>query len=452
MARAFEGQSLERFLIEAASNEPRSIQPNWTKLMWDAIWINANLATMAGDKPYGTVHGGAIAVEDRKIAFVGAMASLAQNPASAARVVHDAQGAWITPGLIDSHTHVIYGGDSRRDFEMRLRGASRDEIYGSGGGVPGIVRATREASDDELFQSAANRILELQSNGVTTVESKSGFGLDLATELRQMRLSRELGRALPVTVISTFLGAHGVGPEYAGRPDDYIDFMANDVLPQAVAEGIVDAVDGFCDSIGFSHDQIGRLFATAQSYGLPVRLHADQYSDYSAGATAARFKALCADHLEYASESTVAAMAEAGTVAGLLPGANYTLRETARPPIALFRRHGVRMALATNSNPSSSPTNSPSMIMNLACTLFKISPQEALEGFTINGARALRMDATHGSLEVGKVADLAVWDISHPADLSYLLAANRCIAVAKEGRVVHEAARARRIARASASA
>ena len=345
------------------------------------------------------------------------------------------------PAWSDSHTHVVYGGDSRRDFEMRLRGASRDEIYGSGGSVPGVVKATREASDDALFRDAARRVLELQAHGVTTLESKSGFGLDLATELRQMRLSRELAKALPVTVVSTFLGAHGVGPEYAGRPDAYIDFMAETVLPAAVKEGIVDAVDGFCDSIGFSHDQIGRLFTKARSFGLPVRLHADQYTDYSAGATAAKFKALCADHLEFASEATVIDMARAGTVAGLLPGANYTLRESARPPIELFRRHGVPMALATNSNPSSSPTNSPPMIMNLACTLFRISPEEALAGFTINGAKALGMEATHGSLAAGKVADLALWDISHPTDLSYLIAANRCIGVVKGGRVVLEAQR-----------
>jgi imidazolonepropionase len=415
--------------------------------MWDALWINANLATMAGSEPYGALADGAIAAHDGKIAFVGAMTDLPGEVGTLAREVHDAAGTWITPGLIDSHTHVIYGGDSRRDFEMRLRGAGRDEIYGSGGGVPGVVRATREASDDTLFQTAARRILELQAHGVTVVESKSGFGLDLATELRQMRLSRELGRALPVTVVSTFLGAHGIGPEYAGRADDYIDFLTETVLPAAVAEGIVDAVDGFCDSIGFSHEQIGRLFTKAKSFSLPVRLHADQYTDYSAGATAARFNALTADHLEYASEATVAAMAMAGTVAGLLPGANYTLRETARPPIELFRRYGVPMALATNSNPSSSPTNSPPMIMNLACTLFRVLPEEALAGFTVNGARALGIAASHGSLEVGKVADLAIWDIAHPTDLSYLLAANRCVAVARAGRIVHAVPRPSRVAR-----
>ena len=415
--------------------------------MWDVIWVNANLATMNGPQPYGAIRSGAIAAENGRISFVGSMAELPSEVGSIARTVHDVGGAWITPGLVDSHTHVIYAGDGRRDFEMRIQGASRAEIYGSGGGVPGIVRRTREASDDTLFVEAARRIGELQAHGVTTLESKSGFGLDLETELRQMRLSRELGRALPVTVVSTFLGAHGLAPEYAGRPDDYIDFLADTILPAAVAEGVVDAVDGFCDNVGFNHAQIRRLFDRAKSFGLPVRLHADQYSDFSAGALAAEHKALVADHLEYASESTVAAMAKAGTVAGLLPGANYTLRETRIPPVELFRRYGVRMAIATNSNPSSSPTNSPPMVMNLACTLFRITPEEALAGFTINGARALAMETDRGSLEVGKLADLAFWDIADPADLSYLLAANRCIAVVKAGTVVHEAARHKPIGR-----
>jgi imidazolonepropionase len=415
--------------------------------MWDAIWINANLATMAGAQPYGAVRDGAIATGAGRIRYVGPMSALRADARGVARTVHDLKGAWVTPGLVDSHTHVIYGGDSRRDFEMRLRGATRAEIYGGGGGVPGIVRRTREASDDALFQSAARRILEMQSHGVTTLESKSGFGLDLETELRQMRLSRELGRALPVTVVSTFLGAHGLAPEYGARPDDYIGFLVDTVLPAAFAEGIVDAVDGFCDNVGFTHAQISRLFERARAMGLPVRLHADQYSDFSAGRLAAEHGALVADHLEFASEATVEAMAKAGTVAGLLPGANYTLRETRTPPVELFRRHGVRMAVSTNSNPSSSPTNAPPMVMNLACTLFRITPEEALAGFTIDGARALGMAQDRGSLEVGKRADLAVWDIEDPADLSYLIAANRCIAVVKDGVVVHEAPRSAPVAR-----
>ncbi len=419
--------------------------------MWDSIWINANIATITGPGRYGAVRDGAIAISSGRISFVGPATDLPGNPAALAPQVFDAQGAWITPGLIDSHTHVIYGGDSRRDFEMRIEGRTRAEIYGSGGGVPGVVRNTREASDETLFEEASRRVGELHRHGVTTLESKSGFGLDLPTELRQLRLSRELGRALPVTVVSTFLGAHGLPPEYQGRHDAYIDFLVDTVLPAAHAEGLVDAVDGFCDNVGFSHPQIRKLFDAARALGLPVRLHADQYSDFSAGALAAEYGALVADHLEYASETTVAAMAKAGTVAGLLPGANYTLRETRVPPVELFRRYGVAMAVATNSNPSSSPTNSPAMVMNMACTLFRITPEEALAGFTINGARALGMAQDRGSLEVGKVGDLAIWDISDPADLSYLLAANRCIGVVKDGHVVHTMARVPAVRRPGAA-
>lgn len=407
--------------------------------MWDAVWINANIATMAGSSPYGRIEDGAIGVSGGAISFVGPMREMPDGLELLAREIHDARGLWITPGLVDSHTHVIYGGDSRNDFEMRLRGATRDEIYGSGGGVPGIVRRTREASDDELFESAAIRIAEMQAHGVTTLESKSGFGLDLETELRQMRLSRELGRAMPVDVVSTFLGAHGLPPEFEGRRDDYVDFLISDVLPAAVREGIVDAVDGFCDVMGFSHAQIGRLFESARAHGLPVRLHADQYTDFSAARLAAQHAAVTADHLEYASEESVIAMAEAGTVAGLLPGANYTLRETAVPPIELFRRYKVPMSVSTNVNPSSSPSTSPPMMMNLACTMFRISPEEALAGFTVNGARGLGLLESRGSLEKGKLADLALWDIQDPADLSYLLGANRCVQTVKEGRIVYQA-------------
>lgn len=406
--------------------------------MWDAIWVNANLATMADENGYGAISDGAVAVKNGRIAWVGRREALPDTFRERAAEVHDANGAWILPGLIDPHTHVIYGGNGRRDFGMRLRGATRDEIYGTGGGVPGIVNATRTASAEELFMSAARRIRELIAHGVTTLESKSGFGLDLETELKQLRCSRELGRALPVTVVSTFLGAHGVAPEFKGRPDEYIGFLVDTVLPAAVSEGLVDAVDGFADTIGFSDAQIGRLFEAARAYGLPVRLHADQYTDASAGALAARYGALTADHLEYASEQSVEAMAAAGTVAGLLPGSNYTLRETRVPPIQLFRKHNIRMALATNSNPVSSPTNSPTAIMNLACTLFRITPEEAVRGFTVNAAHALGMQRDCGTLEIGKAADLSVWEIEHPDDLSYLLGANHCIGVVKEGRLVYE--------------
>lgn len=401
--------------------------------MWDAIWFNANLATMADDAGYAAIPNGAVAVKDGRIAWIGSTVDLPEAFAEKAVTVHDVRGAWVLPGLIDPHTHVVYGGNGRRDFGMRIRGATRDEIYGSGGGVPGIVNATRAASAEDLYVSAARRVREFLSNGVTTIESKSGFGLDLETELKQLRCTRALERDFPLTVVSTFLGAHGVAPEFKGRPDEYISFLIDKVLPAAVAQDLVDAVDGFADTIGFSDAQIGRLFEAAQMHGKAVRLHADQYSDASAGATAARFGALTADHLEYASEQTIITMANAGTVAGILPGANYTLRETRVPPIALFRKHNVRMALATNSNPVSSPTNSPTTIMNLACILFKMTPEEAVRGFTVNAAFALGLQNELGTLEVGKVADLSLWDIEHPDDLSYLLGANHCIGSVKEG-------------------
>ncbi|MGY3078035.1 imidazolonepropionase [Bradyrhizobium sp. LM6.10] len=406
--------------------------------MWDAIWVNGHLATMADKEGYGIVENGAVAVERGRIAWVGRSDALPNALHEHATEIHDVAGAWVLPGLIDPHTHVVYSGNGRRDFGMRIRGATRDEIYGSGGGVPGIVNATRACSEEELLATSSRRVREFIAHGVTTIESKSGFGLDLQTELKQLRCSRALQQDLPVTIVSTFLGAHGVAPEFKGRPDDYISFLIEKVLPIAVSEGLVDAVDGFVDTIGFSDAQIGRLFEAARAHSIPVRLHADQYSDASAGATAARHRALTADHLEYASEQSIVAMAEAETVAGILPGANYTLRETRVPPIGLFRKYKIKMALATNSNPVSSPTNSPTAIMNLACTLFRMTPEEAVRGFTVNAAYALGMQRERGTIEVGKVADLSFWDIEHPDDLSYLLGANYCIGVVKGGRLVFE--------------
>jgi imidazolonepropionase len=280
----------------------------------------------------------------------------------------------------------------------------------------------------------------LIANGVTTVESKSGAGLDLETELRQMRVSRALGRDLPVTVVSTFMGAHGLAPEYAGRRDDYVDFMCSTVLPEAVRQGVVDQVDGFCDKVGFNHEQMGRLFAKAQSYGLGVKAHADQYTDFSAGAMVARHRGLSADHVEYASLTTAQAMAEAGTVATLLPGAHLTLHETRKPPVETFRELGVPMALATNSNPVSSPTVCPAAQMHLACYLFKLTPEEALKGFTVNGARALGLSDTAGRIAVGRAADLAVWDTDDPRGIAYAIGGAVCLGVVKNGKIVHQAA------------
>jgi imidazolonepropionase len=341
--------------------------------------------------------------------------------------------------LVDCHTHIVHAGHRRTDFEMRIAGATRADLAKVSGGVRGTVLQTRRASDEQIMTESAARISELIASGVTTMESKSGYGLDCDTEIRILRISRELGRRMPLTVKNTFLGAHGLAPEYDGRPDEYIAFLCDTVLPSAVQQGLVDAVDGFCDRVGFTHAQIGKLFDAATAHGLKVKLHADQYTDFGAGAIVARYRGLSADHLEFANEDTVRAMAEAGTVATLLPGANYTLFETQKPPIELFRRHGVAMAVATNSNPSSSPTMMPTMMMNMTCHMFRITPEEALAGFTRNGAKALGVLSECGTIAAGKAADLVLWDVEHPAELSYRLAVNPCRAVIKAGEIVHSA-------------
>ena len=300
------------------------------------------------------------------------------------------------------------------------------------------MKRTRLLSEEALYGATRARMSRLIANGVTTVESKSGAGLDKETELRTMRVSRQLGRDLPVTVVSTYLGAHGLAPEFAGRRDDYVTFMCEEVLPEAVRQDLVDQVDGFCDKVGFNHAQMDRLFDKARSYGLGVKLHADQYTDFGAGAVVARHRGLSADHLEYVSEATVRAMAEAGTVATLLAGAHFSLNETQKPPVKLFRELGVPMALATNSNPVSSPTVSPAAQMHLACFLFRLTPEEALKGFTVNGARALGLQASAGLLAVGRSADLAVWDTDDPRGIAYAIGGAPCLAVIKDGRIVHE--------------
>ena len=323
--------------------------------MFDLLLTNATVATMADDFPFGLVRDGAIGIADGKIAWVG---PAAQSP-QGARTVRDLAGKVVTPGLVDPHTHIVYGEEGLVDFEVLSQGGQRWDLEPKGGGVGALTRRTRLLSEEVLYAASRARMSRLIANGVTTVESKSGAGLDRDTELRLMRISRALGRDLPITVVSTYLGAHGLAPEYAGRRDDYVDFMCNEVLPEAVRQGVVDQVDGFCDKVGFSHAQMDRLFDKAASYGLRVKLHADQYTDFGAGAVVARHRGVSADHLEYASRATVQAMAEAGTVATLLPGAHLTLHETQKPPVETFRELGVPMALATNSNPVSSPTVSP---------------------------------------------------------------------------------------------
>ena len=402
--------------------------------MYDTLWVNANLATMrGGGAPYGAVNDGAVAISDGKIAWAGARADLPGSPETLATEVLDADRAWITPGLVDCHTHLVYGGNRANEFEMRLEGATYEDIARAGGGIVSTVRQTREASDTELATTASVRLQRLMAEGVTTIEIKSGYGLDMETELRMLRIARLIGSTAPVAVKTTFLGAHALPEEYKGRADAYIDFVANEVLPAAAAAGLADAVDAFCEVIGFTSDQTKRVFDSARALGLPVKLHADQRSDFGGAALAAQYGALSADHIEFASESGIAAMGKAGTVGVLLPGAYYFLREKQLPPVDAMRRHGVPIAIATDSNPGSSPLLSILLAMNFACTLFRLTPEEALAGITRNGARALGMGNTHGTIEAGKAADLAFWKVGSPGELAYAMGANPCERVVKAG-------------------
>ncbi|MEE8499087.1 MAG: imidazolonepropionase [Kiloniellales bacterium] len=403
--------------------------------MWDAVWVNGRLATMVAETraaPYGAIEDAALAVEDGVIAWLGPRADLPGPPESLARATHDLGGRWLTPGLIDCHTHLVYGGDRAAEFELRLQGASYEDIAKAGGGILSTVEATRAAGEDGLFQAARPRLAALMAEGVTTVEIKSGYGLDLDNELKQLRVARALGEGLPVTVKTTFLGAHALPPEFAGRAEAYIDAVVA-MLAEVKASGLADAVDAFCEKIAFSPEQTARVFEAARRQGLPVKLHADQLSDLGGAGLAARFGALSADHLEYTSAAGVEAMAEAGTVAVVLPGAFYVLGETQRPPIDSFRKAGVPIALASDCNPGSAPVTSILLMLNMACTLFRLTPEETLMGVTRHGARALGLGASHGTLDVGKAADFAVWDIERPAELAYRLGFNPLAYAVKAG-------------------
>ncbi len=401
---------------------------------WDSLWYGARLATMAlRGAAYGAIEDAAIAVADGRIAWLGPNAELPAAPADCAAEAHDVGGRWITPGLIDCHSHIVYGGGRAAEFELRLDGASYEAISRAGGGIRSTVAATRAANEEDLFASAASRLADLIAEGVTTIEIKSGYGLDVETEVKMLRVARRLGDALPLTVKTSFLGAHAVPPEYEGRSGDYIDFVCLEALPAAHAEGLVDAVDGFCETIGFTTKQTERLFVAARALDLPVKLHAEQLSDQGGAKLAARYGALSADHLEFLSDDGVEAMAAAGTVAVLLPGAFYFLRETKLPPIDSFRAAGVPIAIATDSNPGSSPVTSLLLMLNMACTLFRMTPEEALAGVTRNAAQALGMAESHGTLEVGKAADFVIWDIERPAELAYRIGANPCRGVVRAG-------------------
>ena len=373
------------------------------------------------DQPYGLVPDAALVIDGDRIVWIGPRDDL---PADRAGLPDRSLGGrLVTPALIDCHTHLVHGGNRAAEFEMRLNGASYEEVARAGGGILSTVTATRAASLDDLVASALPRLDAALAEGVATVEVKSGYGLDLETELRMLRAARRLGEMRDVTVRTSFLGAHAIPPDYKGRADAYLDEVCVPALYAAHAEGLVDAVDGFCEGIAFSPAQIERLFAVASVLGLPVKLHAEQLSNLGGAALAARHGALSADHLEYLDETGVAAMAAAGTVAVILPGAYYTLRETQAPPVALLRQHGVPMAVATDMNPGSSPMSSLLLAMNMASTLFRLTPEEALAGVTRNAARALGL-ADRGQLAPGLRADLAVWDCDHPAELAYRIGFN----------------------------
>ncbi len=385
----------------------------------DRLLIDCRLATMReGGEPYGAVDDGAILIRDGRILWAGPRAELPSHEVAATDRL---DGRWVTPGLIDCHTHLVFGGDRSGEFEQRLGGATYEEIARAGGGIVSSVAATRAASEDDLYASALTRLAGLIATGVTTVEIKSGYGLDHDSELKMLRVARRLGREAGVRVRTSYLGLHAVPPEHRADRARYVDKAVDEILPAAHAEGLVDAVDAYCEPIAFSTAEVARLFDKARALGLPVKLHADQLSDGGGAALAARFHALSADHIEHTTEPGVRAMAQAGVVAVLLPGAFLMLRETTPPPVELLRRHGVAMAVATDCNPGTSPLASMTAALNLACVQFRLTPEEAFAGATRVAAKALGLQAETGTLEAGKAADLAVWDIQRPAELCYWL-------------------------------
>ena len=399
---------------------------------FDFVVTRAHLATMAGDLPYGAIRDGAIGVAGGRIGWIGTASDL---PADwrAVRTV-DAGGRWLTPGLVDCHTHLVYAGNRANEFEARLGGTTYAEIAQAGGGIAATVRATRAASIDDLVAQSRPRLAALAAEGVTTIEIKSGYGLDVANERKMLAAARAVAAEVGVDIRTTLLAAHALPPEFAGRPDDYVDFACRELIPAAAREGLADAVDAFCEGIAFTPAQTRRVFEVARAHRLPVKLHADQLSNTGGAALAAEFGALSADHLEYTNEAGVAAMARAGTVAVLLPGAFHVLRETQLPPVASLRAHGVPMAIATDCNPGTSPVVSLVLMMNFACTLFRLTPEEALAGATKNAARALGL-GDRGILAVGQRADFALWDVAEPAELSYMIGGNACAGVVRAGKV-----------------
>lgn len=390
---------------------------------FDRIWHNARLATMRADRPdLGEIDHGVIAARGSRIVYAGPQADFPADAEAIERI--DCEERWIMPGLVDCHTHLVYGGNRAHEFELRLKGASYEEIARAGGGIVSTVAATRKASEVDLVAGALPRLDALIGEGATTVEIKSGYGLDTETEMRQLAAARSIGRRRPVAIRTSFLGAHALPVEADGDKDRYIDLVCRQMLPAVAKAGLADAVDAFMEGISFSAEQTARVFEAAKALGLPVKLHADQLSNLGGAALAARFSALSADHLEHTDEAGAAAMAQAGTVAVLLPGAFYFIRETQKPPVEAFRKHGVPMALATDCNPGSSPLTSLLLTMNMGATLFRMNVAECLAGITREGARALGVLDETGTLEAGKWCDLAIWDIERPAELVYRIGFN----------------------------
>jgi imidazolonepropionase len=400
------------------------------------LWINAHLATMMPERPYGAIKEGALALSQGKIAWLGRLKDLPSEIRSKATAIFDTRGRWITPGLIDCHTHLVYAGQRANEFEMRLSGISYEEIARRGGGIRSTVAATRAADEAKLIRESSRRLSSLISEGVTTVEIKSGYGLDLETECRILRVARLLGEKYPVTVCPTYLGAHALPPEFQGRSDSYIDFICRDVLPRLAEENLATAVDAFCEKIAFTPEQTERVLKLATDLGFRVKVHAEQLSDWGGAVLAAKYRALSADHLEYLSEIGCRALAQSGTVAVLLPGAFYFLRESRPPPVSLLRQYEVPIAVSTDCNPGSSPVCSLLLILNMACTLFRLTPEEALVGVTRNAAQALGLKDRIGTLEEGKDGDFVVWDISEPAELAYAVGFNPCYQIIRRGEVI----------------
>ncbi len=402
--------------------------------LWDRVWINATVATANGG--YGIIESGAVAAKDGRIAWVGPLTEIPMSPAAGALDVIDCRGGCITPGLIDCHTHVVYAGDRVREFEQRLKGATYEEIAQAGGGIRSTVQATRAASEADLFAASRVRVEAMMACGTTTIEIKSGYGLDIEAELKMLRVAKRLESELGVTVKSTYLGAHTVPVEFKERPDDYVELICRDMIPKVAQLGLADAVDVYCENIAFSLAQTERIFNAALACGLSLKCHAEQLSDLGASSLAARFDALSVDHLEYLPARVVAQLATGRTVPVLLPGSFYYLRETKVPPVASMRALKLPVAIATDCNPGTSPLLSLPLAMNMACTLFRMTPEEAFLGVTKHAAQALGIEKERGTIEIGKKADLAVWRLNHPAALAYMIGSAPLLQLVKEGSCV----------------